>query len=114
MGVGNVNVSTKRVMRKYSFGTEESPQTIESFFGIWYKFFEDFRGAKEKLIQLEKERQKRIAKRKREREKSERKRLHRQYGGTKPQIQQQQSSGSADDAPQLDKGSSLYREFEKR
>merc|ERR1712083_23241 len=55
--VQNVNMGTKRVMRKYCYGTEDSPQTIESFFQTWHKFFEDFRNAKEKLIQLEKERQ---------------------------------------------------------
>merc|ERR1712154_200247 len=47
MTVQNVTTSTKRVMKKYSFGTEDSPQTIEAFFSTWYKFFEDFRGAKE-------------------------------------------------------------------
>ena len=105
MTVGNVMTSTKRVMRKYSFGTEDSPQTIEAFFGIWYKFFEDFRGAKEKLIQLEKERQKRIAKRKKMKEKEKRKMLHQQYS---------KRNLGGDDEDRLTKGSSLYREFEKR
>merc|ERR1719203_347482 len=109
--VQNVNVSTKRVMRKYCFGTEDSPQTIEVFFQTWHKFFEDFRNAKEKLIQLEKERQKRIAKRKKAKEKEKKKRLHQKYG--------KQSSGAVveskeEEDPVLPKGSSLFQEFEKR
>merc|ERR1712244_174044 len=69
MTVGNVMVSTKRVMKKFSFGTEENPQTIESFFNIWWKFLQDFAASKEKLLELEKERQKRIAKRKKQKNK---------------------------------------------
>eukprot|EP01084_Bolivina_argentea_P263107 445204_1 len=42
MIVGNVMVSTKRVMKKFSYGTEESPQTIESFFQIWWNFLQAF------------------------------------------------------------------------
>merc|ERR1712113_274400 len=56
MTVGNVMVATKRVMKGFSYGTEELPQTIASFFQVWWKFIQDFSAAKE--------RQKRIAKRK--------------------------------------------------
>merc|ERR1719419_692283 len=108
MTVQNVTVSTKRVMRKFAFGTEDNPQTIESFFKIWFKFFEDFRGAKEKLILLEKERQKRIAKRKKMKEKEKKLKMHKKYGSKQP------LPSAHDDAPELSKGSSLYREFEKR
>eukprot|EP00483_Globobulimina_turgida_P007301 UN07315 len=101
MTVGNVMVSTKRVMKKFSYGSEESPKTIESFFQIWWKFLEDFRGSKEKLITLEKERQKRIAKRKKLKDKEKKKKMHSKYS-------------AADGNNGIQKGSSLHREFEKR
>jgi len=108
MTVQNVMTSTKRVMKKYSFGTEESPQTIETFFATWRDFFEDFRGAKEKLITLEKERQKRIAARKRKKEKEKRRQLHQQYST------RHLGAKEDDEKTELAKGTNLYREFEKR
>jgi len=107
MTVGNVMVSTKRVMKKFSYGSEDDPKTIESFFQIWWKFMQDFSASKEKLIQLEKERQKRIAKRRKAKEKEKRKQAQKQYGKQLP-------SGPKDDEPELNKSGSLYREFEKR
>merc|ERR1719242_1265517 len=110
--VQNVNVSTKRVMRKYCYGTEDSPQTIEVFFQTWHKFFEDFRNAKEKLIQLEKERQKRIAKRKKAKEKEKKKLLHQKYGKQSARVLPESKEEEEDTV--LRKGSSLFQEFEKR
>ena len=111
MTVGNVNVSTKRVMKKYSYGSEDDPKTIESFFQIWWKFFQDLSASKEKLIALEKERQKRIAKRKRQKEKDKKKAAHAKYGNKGGPL----PGGPKDeDGPELHKGSSLYREFQKR
>merc|ERR1712176_671356 len=61
--------------------------------------------SKEKLIELENERQKRIAKRKKAKNKQMAKKMHQKYGA-KPAL---------DDGGQgLDKGGSLYREFEKK
>jgi len=105
MTVGNVMVSTKRVMKKFSFGTEENPQTIESFFNIWWKFLQDFAASKEKLLELEKERQKRIAKRKKQKNKEMKKKMHDKYGN---------KSLPNNDDREMNKGGSLYREFEKK
>ena len=109
MTVGNVMVSTKRVMKKFSYGSEEDVKTIESFFQIWWKFVQDFSGSKEKLIQLEKERQKRIAKRRKAKEKEKRKQAQKQYGKQLPS-----GPKGGMDEPELNKSGSLYREFEKR
>merc|ERR1719242_636991 len=108
MTVQNVMTSTKRVMKKYSFGTEDNPETIETFFKTWFKFFEDFRGAKEKLIALEKERQKRIAARKKKVKQDKRRKLHQQYSTRNIAAKQD------DEKTELAKGTNLYREFEKR
>eukprot|EP01084_Bolivina_argentea_P319845 554821_1 len=106
MTVGNVMVSTKRVMKKFTYGSEEAPQTIESFFKIWWKFVQDFAGAKEKLIQLEKERQKRIAKRKKAKNKEMQKKMFKKYGQKDKQL--------PNDGQELQKGGTLHREFQKR
>merc|ERR1712228_545651 len=74
--VQNVNVSTKRVIKKFSYGSVDSPLSIESFFQIWWKFIQDFAASKEKLVELENERQKRIAKRKKQKNKEMRKKMH--------------------------------------
>lgn len=105
MTVGNVMVSTKRVMKKFSYGSVESPLSIESFFQIWWKFVQDFAASKEKLIELENERQKRIAKRKKQKNKEMKKKMYKQYGNKAP---------PSDESPTLHKGGSLYREFEKK
>eukprot|EP01084_Bolivina_argentea_P253693 426264_1 len=104
MTVGNVMVSTKRVMKKFSYGSEQTPQTIESFFQIWWKFVQDFSTSKEKLILLEKERQKRIAKRKKMRDKQMKKKMHNKY---------KQNKTLPEDSG-MQKGSTLHKEFEKR
>eukprot|EP01084_Bolivina_argentea_P263109 445206_1 len=52
MTVGNVMVATKRVMKKFSYGTEESPQTIESFFQIWWNFLQAFDAASKTNTQM--------------------------------------------------------------
>merc|ERR1719433_415500 len=108
MTVQNVMTSTKRVMKKYSFGTEDNPETIETFFKTWFKFFEDFRGAKEKLIALEEERQKRIAARKKKVKQDKRRKLHQQYSTRNIAAKED------DEKTELAKGTNLYREFEKR
>merc|ERR1712154_51230 len=91
--VGNVMVSTKRVMKKFSYGSVDNPLSIESFFQIWWKFVQDFAASKEKLIELENERQKRIAKRKKQKNKEMKKKMYQQYGNSKQ-----------DDSPTLHKG----------
>merc|ERR1712176_223036 len=106
--VGNVMVSTKRAMKKFSYGTTENPLSIESFFQIWWKFVQDFAGSKEKLIELENERQKRIAKRKKQKNKELKKKMYQQYGNKAA------AGANGDESPQLHKGGSLYREFEKK
>ena len=111
MTVGNVMVSTKRVMKKYSYGSDEDPKTIESFFQIFWKFFQDLSASKEKLIQLEKERQKRILKRKKAREKEKKKAAQAKYGNKGGPLP---AGPATENEPELHKGSSLYREFEKR
>ena len=58
--VSNAVTSTKRVIKKFAFGTEEDPQSIEVLFKLLYNFCLDFEKARDKLIKREKERQKRI------------------------------------------------------
>jgi len=67
MQVGNVVVSTKRLLKKFAFGTDDDPQSIEVLFKLLYGFCIDFEKARDKLIKLEKERQKKISKKKKKR-----------------------------------------------
>ena len=41
MTVGNVLVSTKRLMKKFAFGDEENPEPVERLFSILYQFLSD-------------------------------------------------------------------------
>eukprot|EP00484_Ammonia_sp_Unknown_P022348 CAMPEP_0197044232 /NCGR_PEP_ID=MMETSP1384-20130603/20332_1 /TAXON_ID=29189 /ORGANISM="Ammonia sp." /LENGTH=1020 /DNA_ID=CAMNT_0042475657 /DNA_START=88 /DNA_END=3150 /DNA_ORIENTATION=- len=114
MTVGNVMVSTKRVMKKFSYGSEEEPKSIESFFQIWWKFVQDFGAAKEKLIDLEKERQKRIEKRKKAKDKARKKELHQKYGNRSLPPNKAAPGGGDDDDSSVSQSSSLYKEAQKR
>jgi len=58
MTVGNVSVTSKKLMRKFAFGTDEHPESIEKLFKILYEFLLSLEQSKEKLIKLEKEREK--------------------------------------------------------
>ena len=102
---GEVMIDIKRVMSHFRYGTDDNPKSIESFFAIWWKFIQDFGASKDKLIKLEKERQRRIEKRKKAKNMQKRKELHQRYG----------SKGKNEmGLPLLHKQSTIGEELEKQ
>jgi len=60
MVVGGVLVTTKRLMKKFAFGTEDQPESIEKLFKLIYELLIALEESKEKLVKLEKEIEKKI------------------------------------------------------
>jgi len=121
--ISNVATKSRALMREFCFGTEDSPQCIESFFGIWNRFFNDFHGSKQQLIEIEKKRQRR---RNMQQRQQRRRNVHQRHGSalsqrtqtTPPPASPPPSPSPSPSPPSspvpLDRGSSLYREFAKQ
>ena len=71
MTVGNVLVSTKRLMKKFAFGSEEQPEPVEKLFQLLFQFLLDLETAKQRLVKLEAERAKKRRLRLKNRKKKE-------------------------------------------
>ena len=71
MTVGNVLVSTKRLMKKFVFGSDDQAEPVEKLFQLLYQFLLDLETSKSKLVKLEADRAKKHKLKMKQRKKNE-------------------------------------------